>query len=488
MCTHGRFVTNKYTRSRFYVTCGKCEACLQQKAAARSGRIRSEYDGETPVYFITLTFDRLSVPYFTRDDLVLLKQGKIHGLKIYRNSEIKWSVNSQKYVRSYKKVCLGDFFIDTSSLSGDDWKCKDLRKQPGKIGVCWFKDIQDFEKRLRQYLKRSGYEEKIKVFNCTEYGETTERPHAHILLFAPNSTLAQIHSAVIACWKYGRRIRDEKSCQLVKDDPAGYVSSYVNGNVSVSPFPARYFAAKHSASKYFGHGRRSFALQEIQKKVSEGSLTYDLERTVDGVPTVLNLPIPKYVVNRFFPLFKGYSRLASNQVYEFLSRNLDVGYLARQSKAYDLQNEATKIDYQSYKILEVSPGKFTKVPGDLKKIAVRFRHAFDYYCQVFPGSSWMDYARSYEAVWRCYKSTCYKKFMEDPDINPFYKYDNICELPPDQQRVLYDQLGNGCVFIVDNNEKPQNVAQTLKMTKMFYKYKKQKKITNLILSESGVPV
>lgn len=124
----------------------------------------------------------------------------------------------------------------------------------------------------------------------------------------------------------------------------------------------------------------------------------------------------------------------------------------------------------------------------MRKIGVRLKHAFEFYRSVFPSASYYDYAKSYEMAWRCYKSTCYRKFMEDDSVNTFYKYDNICDLSPSEQNEFYKLYGNGCQFIIDVNKKPHYVNSTNKMTDMYYKYKKQKKVSNLVLSNAGIPV
>ena len=45
------------------------------------------------------------------------------------------------------------------------------------------KDFQDFMKRLRRNLEKSGYKEKIRMFECGEYGELNNRPHGHIIIY-----------------------------------------------------------------------------------------------------------------------------------------------------------------------------------------------------------------------------------------------------------------------------------------------------------------
>lgn len=57
------------------------------------------------------------------------------------------------------------------------------------------KDLQDFMKRFRINLVRSGYNEKIRFFACGEYG-SRGRPHFHLLLFGwsdPNAKYLDVN-------------------------------------------------------------------------------------------------------------------------------------------------------------------------------------------------------------------------------------------------------------------------------------------------------
>lgn len=474
MCTHGRFVTNQYTHQQFWCKCGKCKACKQEKAAARSSRIRNEYDGKSAIYFCTLTYDRMSCPYFKEKDLQVLKDNEFGFLNIYRGHDIKWSVQKQKYIKTYAETLLEEVPVDFSNYDERSFYFKHLKHQYGKVGVCYFRDLQNFEKRFRIRLQRSGYDFKLKFFNVSEYGGKSLRPHFHFLLFAPPSYDEVLRTAFIESWPFGRRVRNAESFQLVQDDPAGYVSSYVNSANCVCEFLTDYFKSKHSASKYFGHGRNAFTLVSLTEKIERGCLDYSMSRNVEGVPTVLNLPIPKYVINRFFPLFKGYSRLGSSAVSDYLQSGFNGSKLSVLSKTYDARNVISKIDYSH---------------EDIRKIGIRLFHAYESVKSLLEKDSddikfsVYDYAIMYEKAWRVYKSTCYKYFVLDSDINDFYKYDNICLLPRSRQLDLYNKLSHDtCKFIVSNNDKPHYVNKTAKMSSMFDKYCKQKDITNYVLT------
>lgn len=472
MCVNGRWITNKYTQDRFFVKCGHCKACLQEKAAKRSSRIRNEYSPDIDIIFGTLTYDRYSCPYIKQEDL----DSKVDVLPVYRRYDWRWSVNRQKYVRSWTEPKLTEVVHPDYDCNR---YCRWLEKQPHKIGVCYFKDFQDFAKRLRQNLKRDyGIQENIKLFDCSEYGESSQRPHFHFLLSIPKGHYDEARSSIIKSWSFGARIRDPKSVQLVTDDPAGYVSSYVNCSSKFPSFLARNFAPKSSYSKLYGHGRKSFQLDYIKSKIDSPdtgtTLTYDLLRTRKGVSEVVNLPIPKYVVNRFFPLFKGYSRLTSSEVYDLLSTGFEPSRFERIGRNYDMQNYnvKSKIEYND---------------DDIHKICVRLNHAF-YYYQSVTGGNRFDFAIDYEKTWRLYRSTVYRLFMEDYTVPACYKYDNLCHRPnPDVDFVF--RLGcsqDSQRLILNPNEFPQNINSTLRMSTYFDKYVKQKFVTNVALNANGV--
>ena len=70
MCTHCRYVFNRYSRRHVLVKCGKCDACKQEKAIARANRIRNNLTYGKIALFITLTYANDYVPFVYRSDLI----------------------------------------------------------------------------------------------------------------------------------------------------------------------------------------------------------------------------------------------------------------------------------------------------------------------------------------------------------------------------------------------------------------------------------
>lgn len=350
---------------------------------------------------------------------------------------------------------------------------------PHRIGVCYYKDFQDFIKRFRINLKRDyGFELPIKFFGCSEYGEKSKRPHFHFLLFAPSGFDEELRLSVIKSWPYGRHIRNEKSFQLVSDDPASYVASYVNCGFKFSSFLARNFKPKSSFSKFFGHGKDVFRLSEIQKAIRKGDLQYVVESAGSISDEKSCLPYPKYVINRWFPLFKGYSRLASNTVFDFISSYFSKGILWNAGLRFDDLNPDKKIVYTD---------------DDLDRICSHFRYVFASY-QDETGikdvnTALLCYAHEYLQAWTCYKSTIKRLWYLDDTVSVAYKYDNLCLLRPNVRNYIlsdYLNLGDDTVVFLDPNEFPDRVNSTNKLVALYDTYCKDKEISNIVMNDNGV--
>lgn len=94
------------------------------------------------------------------------------------------------------------------------------------------RDLQLFVKRLRKDLADSG--RKIKYFACGEYGDTTERPHYHAIIFGL-SLDKNDREYVMRNWPYCDwtvpSIRDH-SFGLAEPDSINYVAAYIDKKFS----------------------------------------------------------------------------------------------------------------------------------------------------------------------------------------------------------------------------------------------------------------
>lgn len=448
MCFNGRFIRNKYTNRRFWVSCGHCPACLQQKANKRMSRIYNEYTPEHSVLFVTLTYNRDSCPYIRVNDLV----GKPLSLNVYRDVKLVRTFGGSKVVNESE-------ILATINLPNYDSLLFDkltgnpilpsLAFRSHNIGVCYFKDFQDFMKRFKQCLTRNfNYNGYFKSYQCSEYGEVSKRPHFHCLFFFEKGFERQVRDSILQAWPFASKSRLLRGIEK-PIDATSYVASYVNSPSDFPKFLADNFAPEHSFSKAFGFNIKSFQLFEVLSKVESGDMRY-LKQVSFGEPPV-NIPLPKYVINRYFPYFKGYSRLDSSKVLDYL---LHPDRL-RESKAV--------IDYTD---------------EEIRKIAVKLSNV--YFRYFFPSYSYIDYCILYNKAWIAYRSTLYRNLMEDHNILSIQKYDNLYEI---QNGSVINTLGLKDTDIINPNEFLKNVSDTNYLTQLFAKKVKTKKVSDIVVSK-----
>lgn len=467
MCTSSHWIYNKYIKKTILVDCGKCPTCLQKKAASRSARIRNSIkDGEVAL-FVTLTYQNKFVPYVFRKHI----DCKYNELNIYRDysgryvrygkgSDYSQSFVSKRDFRVIDSLWMHDCYPD------DIGELKDLKHYKGRIGVCYYPDVQNFLKRLRQNLLRHfNYGSGFSYFVCSEYGGNTQRPHFHLLLFIPSSMVETFKFAIDQSWPFNDKVR----CPLYIDvarDAASYVSSYVNCGSDLSPLLSKNaFRQKHSYSKTFGMGLECFSLSQIREKINSGDLRYYSVGVDGGKSSLVSFPIPKYVINRYFPYFKGFSRLDACKVYD---------YIQRPERLFELSAE---LDYS---------------PDDLYEIFVRLNNSFDRYRNIC-GASRIDYALDYVRCWSIHSSVCLRDSLSEVDdvFDWFTFYENIPDYKTSLVRSLsLDELCIKLSLDKDNFQSDPNLTKhrlklRAQLEPLYYKLCKQKNVTNIALSESG---
>lgn len=85
-------------------------------------------------------------------------------------------------------------------------------------------DLQKFYKRLRKQLALNG--RRIRHFSCGEYGELTQRPHYHAIIFSM-SLSANDKYLIEKCWPYGI-----VHFGLAEHDSIQYVAQYIDKKFS----------------------------------------------------------------------------------------------------------------------------------------------------------------------------------------------------------------------------------------------------------------
>ena len=511
MCTNKSWITNKRGR-RILVKCGRCPACLQEKAIARTNRIRAAIpeDGSMTFLFVTLTYSNLFVPYFDFDEF---KQSPlIHSshanpdfpdgvqaykrLNIYRNGSIRWIRSDKDYNSTYKIVrerqLLDTYLVPSEffhkghvcDFFGDDYhyqfdmKCPPRIRHNGRqlkrniVSVSYYPDIQNFFKRLRINLQRKyNYDDPFTFYSCSEYGETYARAHFHLLIgfkrrnsFSQSEDFMLWKSAIISSWPFASRDVMQKSVEIARN-AASYVASYVNCITSLHPF-LREFAPlrpKHSYSHGFGQALRNLQYEKIIEAYERGDLRVDLPRIRNKCLVVERVLLPKYVISRAFPKFKGYCNLTSDEIVALCFR-----------PEY-IRNFSQFNDY--------TPEDCHRIEVTIRnKRAMAHRHGFDT----------LTFAHVYSRIWTIYASNVLRDSFE-PIVSPkdyIYHYDNLADylnyqvrsVSLDEAFELYsDRIST---LPSDPNFYPSNVQKTLNLSKWFYQYRKDRRVRNRAILSS----
>lgn len=471
MCTNTRLVLNKYTRKMVRVSCGKCPACLQEKAVARTNRIRNHVKLGYISLFVTLTYSNDFLPYVLRSNLL-----SSNDVTVFRRKSVRTFRG-----RDIISDCVHE--LETIHLLPEDFDGVDLSTcmcpvrfpDPDAIGVPYYKDLQNFIKRLRINLKRNyNYVHEISYYACTELGPTTQRPHMHLLIFVPKDDAETVSAAIVASWPFGDKERTGRFVQIAKD-AASYVSSYLNrstGAPDISQICA--FSPKHSYSKNFGASLHAFSLPVLLEKIERGSLVYHVKTVRDGVESISSLPYPRYIVSRYFPKFKGYFLFNDDEIRKHL---LTPGFLAILTET---RNPALIWSYDDYYRFTIR----------LRNIASKFMCVFHWSYEEFEAI----YPHIYVSAWNVLSSTCLRLSYDNITNNAFWLsfYENLNEVSLgsdsfDDFEEFILKLGF-CLddLVIDPNSRLDVVNKTANMEQLYYKMDKSRKIVNKVLSSIGL--
>lgn len=325
MCINARWIQNRYTQNSLFVNCGKCSACQQERAQRRTSRLKATQARGEISLFVTLTYKNEYLPYIKLSDLA----AGVWPLPLYRDYCGRWFFNRKTQRNEWLSEKCGVF----DCLDGLDYrpevvsKLVSAKRKKGCVSVCYFKDVQDFVKRLRTTItRRCGYQ-RIRIFQCSEYGPTTYRAHFHLLIFIPVALQTAFRSAIVDCWQFADENRTRNNIK-VDWGAKSYVSSYVNRNTDFPTFLcAPSIKPKHSYSQDTGMDVSDFSVAKILERCSSGDMRYTKLVLKDRVWTSVTACTPQYVVSRYFPVFKGFNRLplSSNgfTVYDFIRNPFD---------------------------------------------------------------------------------------------------------------------------------------------------------------------
>lgn len=158
----------------------------------------------------------------SQDQYLTISCGKCIACRIKRREE--WTLRLSHELESWKEAC----FL---TLTYDDDSCpSQLQKR----------DLQLFMKRLRKFLCLK----KIKYYGVGEYGDITNRPHYHIIIFGYNPPVTRylqktryISDEVSKLWTYGIHTVDKVNQRTIR-----YVAKYIQKDNSSEIFRQEKFA------------------------------------------------------------------------------------------------------------------------------------------------------------------------------------------------------------------------------------------------------
>ena len=346
MCTHGSIVTNKFTNYSFYAPCRHCVECQTDKAAQQFARMMCHtFDDKKFIVFVTLNYSNQFLPYVKCDELASSRRKlDFNSFKIYRSCIRKVEGrNKKRAVIIPEETCLDTRYITSKT---DKLCASSSFSLPQPIGdyipdrvagVAYSKDFTDFIKRFRVQFKRyynidlnHGV---FSYYKVSEYGPTTFRPHFHALFFFPltfANKFDQIRRTIIATWPFCSYRQIKRNIE-VANKPQHYVSFYT---VRPTNFPdffkIRSISPKPSFTLHFGYGVNAFTPGNVEAMLRRNTveyLTYRYDKKT-GNSYPVNVRVPKYVINRYFPKFKGLYRLDKKEVSDILD-NPSLLYLYR---------------------------------------------------------------------------------------------------------------------------------------------------------------
>ena len=206
----------------------------------------------------------------------------------------KWIYKKGFYKESNYRGEKGDFYeLGTYSKCGacdqciaeksNNWVIRNYYEQKRHEKKCFItltyaenpvilvrKDLQDFIKRLRTYLKRKcNFNDKIRIFYCGEYGERNNRPHFHLIIYGweeeklnfldinKKKNILYQSKTIQTCWGLGRT-----SYQNFDDKEIPYISLY---NTAQQEFKKAYKMNMEKIRKLKDYAKQAYRMPEKQR-------------------------------------------------------------------------------------------------------------------------------------------------------------------------------------------------------------------------------
>lgn len=255
-CLHPIKVADKATNSYNYVPCGKCSFCRAHSISVLSHKLDIELLHTNYAYVFTLTYNNENVKSITL------------------NPDNSFSLNN--IIRYYDKKNILQTLTSANFSKSDFYKVAFAQKNSNTVFVNLYSDYQLFIKRLRKYIFKS-FKTQIRYFLTLEYGSTSFRPHAHLIIFSktplcfeyqsdPFSSLNTRCITIEKLWKNGFATYD--GAPLKSGSLSSYISNYVNSIASIPSFLSNKCLRPRSRHSSFLGLNPSISIQDIDQNTT----------------------------------------------------------------------------------------------------------------------------------------------------------------------------------------------------------------------------
>lgn len=294
-------IRNRYIGEWLYVPCRKCAACLVNRSNSKALHLSEDIKRVPYCVMVTLTYDNNNVPWV-----------RVGDKRLYRGLD-------------YPPAILCTHELD---MSKNGAVLLNAPNNKDAIGVLYYKDLQNFLKRLRVYYERKlNRKFNYKYFAAGEYGTNTKRPHYHVIFYGYEEFGKQFENAVCENWQMCDWSKlDAKQCfRCGGASVASYVASYVTCFANSNGFyNQKWICEKSFRSKDVNHGidveekdrfEKSFRYQ-FNRLVSEPNINPFEFRQQKRLGSISTCIIPKKYISTYFSSPKG---LGASSFSDFLS-------------------------------------------------------------------------------------------------------------------------------------------------------------------------
>lgn len=465
MCTHKKKIINKYTGKSLYVDCGHCHTCQQKKADSHLSRILNfERDQNYFRIFVTLNYCNEALPYIDLNDSCNTSS----ELHVYRLCRIRY--HHPKGHASRRVVTPGPYHLGVVPVSeynrkegvnSDITGCRKPTRFPlnSAVGVLWTPDFSLFIRKLRQYLK---YNYKLDVngqlyyYKIGEYGPTTFRPHFHAILYFPfewSKYYVQIRRAIVASWPFASSRQISENIGIASSGQR-YVSQYCVRPSEYPPFLSlRKICQKPSFTRGYGYNEKYFSSSKIKASIERRDFSYSYSYLgKDGILYRNVVPLPQYIVRRYFPRIKGLYLLSNTALLCVLQRPSalsEYSALLGYSDSKEVQTYIRRLETARFR-LQVSSYDYSRLYlqtlSSYNSYLLRYSHSLcDDLSQYYDNPSEIDYYRhtnkSFDVSFQLASFDCnlYPSRIID-DISVEKKYQDFLKRPKIVDKVVDNQI------------------------------------------------